>query len=59
MLALSIKRNESMCVDKKDNWMDPIKANLKNEALLEDKRQDEKIKKMSSLYYMENDKLYK
>ena len=34
-----------MCVDKKYNWMDPIKAYLKNWAFPNDKRQAEKIKK--------------
>ena len=45
MLALSIERKKSMCVDEKESRMDPIKAYLKNETLLEDKREVEKIKK--------------
>ena len=55
MLALLIERSESMCVNKKDNWMDSIKEYLKNEAFPEDKRQFEKIIKRFSLYYMENE----
>ena len=43
-----------MCVNKKDNWIDPIKGYLKNAALLMDKRQVEKNKKeVFSLLYGE------
>ena len=55
MLAPSTETSQYMCVDKKDSQMDPIKVYLKNEALPKDKRLVEKIKKRSSLYYMEND----
>ena len=44
-----------MCVNKKESWMDPIKVYLKNEILPEDRKQAEKIKNKSSLYYLDND----
>ena len=59
MLAPSIEKRDSMCIDKKESWIDPIKAYLKNETFPEDRQQDEKIKKKLSLYYMEKDRLYK
>ena len=39
--------------------MNPIKAYLKNKTFPKDKRQAKKIKKRSSLYYKENNRLYK
>ena len=39
--------------------MDLIKAYLKNQTILEDKKKVDKIKKWSSLYYLKNDLLYK
>ena len=39
--------------------MDPIKAYLKNQTLPKDKKKAKKVKKRSSLYYLENDQLYK
>ena len=48
-----------MCIDKKESWMDPIKAYLKNKVLSEDRRQAKKIRKRSSLYHLDNDRLYK
>ena len=39
--------------------MDLIKAYLKNESLLKDKKEVEKVKNQLSLYYLENDQLYK
>ena len=45
MLAPLIQRNQSMCVDERESQMDPFKAYLKNETLLEDKRKAKKIKR--------------
>ena len=45
MLASSIERSDSICVDKNESWMDLIKVYLKNEILPMDKRQANKIKK--------------
>ena len=59
MLTPSIEKNDSMCVDKKEEWMDPIKVYLKNKTFLKEKRQAKKVKKWLSLYYSENDQLYK
>ena len=39
--------------------MDPIKVYLKNQVLPDDRRQAEKIRKRSYLYYLDNDQLYK
>ena len=39
--------------------MDPIKAYLGSETLPEDKKEADKVKKRSSLFYLENDQLYK
>ena len=39
--------------------MDTIKAYLKNQTLLEDKKRANKIKKRLFIYYLENDRLYK
>ena len=39
--------------------MNPIKGYLKNETFLEDKKEAKKIKKLSFLYYLDNDWLYK
>ena len=48
-----------MCIDEKENQMDYIKAYLKNQTFPKDKKIVKKIKKQSSLYYLENDQLYK
>ena len=43
MLALTIEKNESMCVDKKVSWMDPIKAYLEVGTLSKDKKEANKV----------------
>ena len=43
MLALMIDRNESMCVDNKVSWMDPIKAYLEVRTFPEDKKEANKV----------------
>ena len=47
MLEPSIERNKSMCVNEKENWMDLIKAYLKNQTFPKDKKEVGKIKKQS------------
>ena len=39
--------------------MNPIRAYLKDDTLLEDKRQAKKIKMRSFMYYLKNGRLYK
>ena len=46
MLAPSIKGNESIYVDEKESQINPIKAYLKNQTLLEYGKEAKKIKKM-------------
>ena len=58
VLAPTIERNESMCVVGKTSWVDPIKT-LRNGTLLKDKKVAKKVKKWLSLFYLENDWLYK
>ena len=55
MLAPLIEKSDSMCIDKKEGWVDPIKAYLKSETLPKDRKLAEKIKKRSSIYYLGND----
>ena len=45
MLASTEDRNESMCVDKKESWMDPIQAYLEVGTLPEDKKEANKVQK--------------
>ena len=45
ILMPSIERNESMCINEKKSWTNPIKAHLENQTLLKDKKNTEKIKK--------------
>ena len=45
MLSPSIEKNDSMCIDEKKSWMDPIEMYLKNQTLSKNKRQAKKIKK--------------
>ena len=42
MLTPFIEKNEAMCVERKESWMDPIKAHLKNQTFLKDKKKAEK-----------------
>ena len=55
MLAPLIERNESMCVNENESYMDPINSYLKDQIFLGDKKQTKEIKNCSSLYYLEND----
>ena len=48
-----------MCIDEKESWMDPIKAYLKIQTILEDNKKANKGKKQQSLCYLKNDQLYK
>ena len=59
ILALIIAGNESICMEGKLSWMDPIKAYLKFGTLSEDKKEVDKVRKLSTLFYLENDRLYK
>ena len=45
MLALTIDRNKSMCIDGNTSWVDPLKAYLSSGTLLEHKKEDDKVKK--------------
>ena len=54
-----IERNESMCVEGKKSWMDPNKAYVRNNTLPEERKATKKVKKWLSLFYLENDGLYK
>ena len=51
MLTTSIKRNESMCMDARKSCMDPIKAYLKTESLLKDRKEAKKVKKWLSHFF--------
>ena len=42
MLAPLIERNDSMYVDARESWMDPIKAYLKNESFTKDMKKAKK-----------------
>ena len=39
------KKNESMCINGKESYMNPIRAYLKNKAFFKDKKEVKKIKK--------------
>ena len=54
---VSSLNQDSMCVNKKESWMELIKAYLKNETFPED-RLVEKIKMWLSFHYLDYDPLY-
>ena len=58
MLTLTIDKNETMCMKGKTSWVDPIIYYLGSGTLLEDKKEANKVKKLSSLFYLENDRFY-
>ena len=49
MLTPTIEKNELMCVNEKECWINSIKASLRNQALLKDKWQAKKITKNGHL----------
>ena len=59
MLSSSIDKNESMCIEERVSWMDPIKTYLEDRTFSKDKKEADNVRKQSASFYLKNGQLYK